>query len=85
MLDVAVNGKLTRVPIGSRVSSLLPRMTESQYAAFVRTLRVERPFEGKPVNILFARNAQEISQILLCGGDKIFWSSGRVSRAPGAS
>jgi hypothetical protein len=79
MLQVVVNGSSTYVPIGSRLWFVLPPMTEQQ-PALIRTIRVKRSFEGKPVEVHFAHDTEDLSQLLLFGGDKISWSKSAVAK-----
>jgi hypothetical protein len=74
MLEVVVNGAPTYIPIGSRLWSIAPDMTNQQQATLVRTLRIERPFQGRLVGVQFPRNLDDISQLPLVGGDRISWS-----------
>jgi hypothetical protein len=74
MLEVVVNGKPTYIPIGSRLWFIIPQVTNSQQATLMRTLRVERRFQGRLVGIKIAANSDELSQLLLFGGDKVSWS-----------
>jgi hypothetical protein len=79
MLQVAVNGSLTYVPIGSRLWFVLPPMTDQQ-PALIRTIRVKRSFEGKPIDVHFAHDTEDLSQLILFGGDKISWSKSAVAK-----
>ena len=79
MLQVAVNGSVTYVPIGSRLWFVLPAMTDQQ-PALIRTIRVKRSFEGKPVDVHFAHDTEDLSQLVLFGGDKITWSKSAVAK-----
>ena len=74
MLEVVVNGKPTYIPIGSRLWFIIPHVTNSQQATLMRTLRVERWFQGRLVGIKIAPNSDELSQLLLFGGDRVSWS-----------
>jgi hypothetical protein len=74
MLEVFVNGKPTYIPIGSRLWFIIPHVTNSQQATLMRTLRVERRFQGRLVGIKIAPNSDELSQLLLFGGDRVSWS-----------
>jgi hypothetical protein len=74
MLNVVVNGRPTYIPIGSRLWTIFPGTTKPQQEILIRTLRVERSFQGKPVAVQFPRNFNDISQLLLFGGDRISWS-----------
>jgi hypothetical protein len=74
MLQVVINGSSIFVPIGSRLWFVLPKTTNAQQAALVRTLRVQRLFQGKAVDVQFARTVEDVSQLLLFGGDRISWS-----------
>jgi hypothetical protein len=76
MLEVAVNGTPTHIPIGSRLWFITPRsMTNQQRSTLIRTLRIERQFQGKLIRLQFARNLDGISQLPLVGGDRISWSN----------
>jgi hypothetical protein len=79
MLQVVVNGASTYVPIGSRLWFVLPPMI-NQPPAFIRTLRVKRSFDGKPVEVHFAHDNEDLSQLLLFGGDRISWSKSAVAK-----
>jgi hypothetical protein len=74
LLQVVLNGAPTYVPIGSKLWFILPQVKDAQQARLLRTLRVERPFQGKTIEVEFARTEAEISQLLLLGGDRISWS-----------
>jgi hypothetical protein len=74
MLQVIVNGTPTYVPIGSRLWAVIPQTTNSQGPALIRTLRVQRWFDNKAVDLRFAPNTDDISQLFLFGGDRITWS-----------
>ncbi len=74
MLEVLVNGTTTYIPIGSRLSFIIPRVTNSQQAKLMRTLRVERRFQGRLVAIKLTPNSDELSQLLLFRGDRVSWS-----------
>jgi hypothetical protein len=74
MLPVFVNGSPSYLPIGSRLSFVIPHVTGSQQTSLIRTLRVQRSFQGKAVDVQFAHNIDGISQLLLFGGDRISWS-----------
>lgn len=75
MLQVVLNGAPTYVPIGSKLWFILPHLNDAQQARLLRTLRVERPFRGKAIEVQFARTEAEISQLLLLGGDRISWKT----------
>ena len=75
MLQVVLNGTPTYVPIGSKLWFILPLLNDARQARLLRTLRVERPFQGKTIEVQFARTEAEISQLLLLGGDRISWKT----------
>ncbi len=77
MLAVFVNGRRTYVPIGTRLWLILPRTTKSQQTTLMRSLRVQRSFEGKPIDVQFPRNFEAVSQLLVFGGDRISWAKAR--------
>ena len=79
MLQVAVNGSWTYVPIGSRLWFVLPHSTHQQ-PALIRTLRVKRLFDSKPVDVHFVHDTENLSQLLLFGGDKISWSKSAAAK-----
>jgi hypothetical protein len=79
MLQVAVNGSPTYVPIGSRLWFVLPPMTDQQ-ATLIRTIRVKRSFDSKPVDVHFVHDTEDLFQLLLFGGDKISWSKSAVAK-----
>jgi hypothetical protein len=74
MLEVFVNGAPTYFPIGARLWSVLPQITNAQRATLMRTLRLQRRFQGRLVDVKFAPNSETLSQLLLFGGDRISWS-----------
>jgi hypothetical protein len=75
MLQIVLNGAHTYFPIGSKLWFILPDMKEAQQARLLRTLRVERPFQGKALEVQFARTEAEISQLVVLGGDRISWKT----------
>lgn len=79
MLQVAVNGSSIYVPIGSRLWFVLPPMTDQQ-PALIRTIRVKRSFDSRPVDVHFVHDTEDLSQLLLFGGDKISWSKHAVAK-----
>jgi hypothetical protein len=74
MLEVFINGARTYVPIGSKLQFILPQVTTSQRATLIRTLRVERSFQGTVARVLFPPDLEGVSQLLLFGEDRISWS-----------
>jgi hypothetical protein len=74
MLQIVVNGSAAYVPIGSRLWAVIPQTTNAQQAAVFRTLRVQRWFDNKAVDLRFAPNTDDISQLFLFAGDQITWS-----------
>jgi hypothetical protein len=74
MLQVTVNGAQSYIPIGSKLWFVLPLVQGAKDAKLVRTLRVQRLYLGKMTDVRFAHNQEEISQLLLVGGDRISWS-----------
>jgi hypothetical protein len=79
MLQVAVNGSSTYVPIGSRLWFVLPPLTDQQ-PALIRTIRVKRSFDSRPVDVHFVHDTEDLSQLLLFGGDKISWSKSTAAK-----
>ena len=75
MLQVVLNGAPTYVPIGSKLWFILPHLNDAQQARLLRTLRLERPFQGKAIEVQFARTEAEISQLLVLGGDRVSWKT----------
>jgi hypothetical protein len=74
MLEVFINGKRTYIPIGTKLLFLLPQVTTSQRATLMRTLRLERSFQGRATRVQFPTDPEAISQLLLFGEDRISWS-----------
>jgi len=74
MLHVTVNGASSYIPVGSKLWIVLPYATGDKEAKLLRTVRLQRLFRGKVTQVLFARNQEEVSQLLLIGGDRISWS-----------
>jgi hypothetical protein len=74
MLEVFINGARTYVPIGSKLQFVLPHVTTSQRATLIRTLRVERSFQGTAVRVQLPPDLEGASQLLLFGEDRISWS-----------
>ncbi len=80
MLEVFVNGARTYIPIGSKLQSILPNVTTSQRATLIRTLRVERSFQGKFARVQMPSDLEGVSQLLLFGEDRISWSKALEDR-----
>jgi hypothetical protein len=74
MLQVTVNGAVTYIPIGSKLWFVLPYRQGAQETKLLQTVRVQRPFQGKMTEVLFARNQEGVTQLLLMGEDRISWS-----------
>jgi hypothetical protein len=75
MIQVVLNGAPTYVPIGSKLWFVLPHSIKAtQQAALIRSLRLSRSYQGKAVEVQFARDENALSQLLLLGGDRISWS-----------
>ena len=45
-----------------------------QRATLIRTLRVERSFQGKAIRVQLPPDPEAVSQLLLFGEDRISWS-----------
>jgi hypothetical protein len=73
MLEVFINGARTYVPIGSKLQFILPHVTTSQQATLMRTLRVERSFQGREARVQLPSELEGVSQLLLFGEDRISW------------
>jgi hypothetical protein len=74
MLEVFINGARSYVPIGSKLLSILPHVTAAERATLMRTLRVERSFQGRVVQVQLPTDLEDVSQLLLFGEDRISWS-----------
>ncbi len=74
MLEVFINGTRSYIPIGSKFMFILPSVTTSQRATLMRTLHVERSFQGKVVRVQLPSDLEAISQLLVFGEDRISWS-----------
>ncbi|MGC2401403.1 MAG: hypothetical protein WA510_16525 [Acidobacteriaceae bacterium] len=80
MLQIVANGTITYVPIGSKLWFVLPHTPGSKETNLIRTLRVQRLFQNKFVDVQFARDEESVSQVLLVGGDKVSWSKRAQSK-----
>ncbi len=74
MLEVFLNGARSYVPIGSKLQFSLPHVTATQQATLMRTLRVERVFQGRVARVQLPADLEAVSQLLLFGEDRISWS-----------
>jgi hypothetical protein len=74
MLQVMVNHRSTYVPLGSRVWFVFPHSPHFSMPDVFKTLRIRRLYQGKYIDVQFARNEQDIGQIFLFEGDEISWS-----------
>jgi hypothetical protein len=74
MLEVFINGARSYVPIGSKLQFILPNVSTAQRATLIRTLRVERLFQGRVAGVQLPADLEGISQLLLFGEDRISWS-----------
>jgi hypothetical protein len=73
MIQVALNGVRTYVPIGSKLLFVLPHVNALQRDALLKKVRLQRLFQGKLTAVEFARTEDVISQLLLVGGDRLSW------------
>ena len=73
MLEVFINGARSYVPIGSKLQFILPSVTTSQRDKLMRTLRVDRSFQGKAVRIQLPSDLEAVSQLVVLGEDRISW------------
>ncbi len=74
MLEVFMNGARSYVPIGSKLQFILPHVTTAQQANLMRTLRVERSFQGRLARVQLPTDLEAVSQLFVFGGDRISWS-----------
>jgi hypothetical protein len=74
MLEVFINGARSYVPIGSKLQFILPHVATSQRATLMRTLRVERGFQGKVARVQLPTDLEAVSQLPVFGEDRISWS-----------
>ncbi len=74
MLEIFINGARSYVPIGSKLLFILPHVTTSQRATLMRTLRVERSFQGRLARVQLPTDLEAVSQLLVVGEDRISWS-----------
>jgi hypothetical protein len=74
MLEIFINGARSYVPIGSKLQFILPSVTPSQRTTLMRTLRVERSFQGKVARVQLPTGLEAVSQLLVFGEDRISWS-----------
>jgi hypothetical protein len=80
MLEVLINGARSYVPIGSKLQFILPHVTTSQQATLMRTLRVERLFQGRLARVQLPTDPEAVSQLLVFGEDRISWSKALGAR-----
>jgi hypothetical protein len=80
MLEVFINGARSHVPIGSKLQFILPHVTTSQQATLMRTLRVERLFQGRLARVQLPTDPEAVSQLLVFGEDRISWSKALGAR-----
>jgi hypothetical protein len=80
MLEVFINGARSYVPIGSKLQFLLPQVPASQQATLMRTLRVERSFQGGVARVQLPSAPEAVSQLLVFGEDRISWSKALGNR-----
>jgi hypothetical protein len=73
MLQVVVNRRTTYVPLGSRIWFVFPHSSNNSNADILKTMRMRRIYQGRYVDVQFARNEQDMGQILLFEGDEISW------------
>jgi hypothetical protein len=74
MLEIFINGRRSYVPIGTKLLFILPHVTASQRDTLIRTLRVERSFQGRVARVQLPPDLEGVSQLLLFGEDRISWS-----------
>lgn len=72
-VGIVVNHRRVYVPVGSKLWSVLPRMSNSSKSTMLKSLRVQRKFANGYVDVRFDDNVEHISQLTLVGGDKISW------------
>jgi hypothetical protein len=80
MLEVFINSARTYVPIGTKLQFVLPHVAPSQRATLMRTLRVERSFQGKVARVQLPADLEAVSQLLLFAQDRISWSRAIADR-----
>jgi hypothetical protein len=73
MLEIFINGARSYVPIGSKLQFILPSVTPSQRVTLMRTLRVDRLFQGKAVRVQLPSDLEAVSQLVVFGEDRISW------------
>ncbi len=74
MLEVFINGARSYVPIGSKLQFILPPVTTTQRPTLMRTLRIERSFQGKVARVQLPTDLEAVSQLFVFGEDRISWS-----------
>lgn len=79
MIHITVNGHSRYVPIGVKVSYVLPLSHTSHRTTTVSSLRVRRLYDGRYVQVEFAPDQQDLGELLLCQGDKVSWHSAGTS------
>ncbi len=72
-LPIGANGTIIGVPVRGRVSDALKEAGVRDPAPLVKTLRVTRPYKGKPIPIQFDASRRDILNLVLIGGEELSW------------
>ena len=73
-VNVVVNGESTYLPWGSSVKTVLVNYRGENLTKALRTLRIQRQFQGRTVDVQFTPGDQAMMDFTLVGGDRISWS-----------
>lgn len=80
VLDVTVNGRPAQVPLGSKVTYVFPP-TDDYGASISKSLKIRRQSGGGYRELEFARNEDDVGQILIFGGDEISFAGSKQPRS----
>jgi sulfur carrier protein ThiS len=72
-LKIRTNGQTVSVPVGGTVADLVRATGLRDPAGVLPTLKLTRPYEGKPLAVEFDRARTEVLRVVLLGGEEVSW------------
>lgn len=72
-LPIRANGQLIGVPVRGTVRDALKEAGVPDPVSVIKSLRVTRPYKGKPIPIQFDDSARDILGLMLIGGEELNW------------
>lgn len=72
-IAASVNGGEVTVPIRSLLSNAIEAAGVKDPASVLLRLKVTKPYEGKPVPVVFDPTCRDILDVPLNGGEQIYW------------